>query len=201
MREERVLRVRGVIAMLIFADITTLLAPLVLPLAAPPFSLSHTEIGLFGLAGAAGALGATRAGRWADEGHGERATGLALSLMLAAWGLIALLPHSIWWLIAGVIVIDFGLQATHVTNQSLIYRVRPEAQSRLAAAYMVFYSVGSAAGSSLSTIVYAHAAGWSGVCAMGATISAAALLFWGLTRERRPEGQATGTDQRGTMLQ
>src|SRR5690606_19084229 len=62
--EEPVLRIRGIIAMLIFANITTLLAPLVLPLSAPPFSLSHTQIGLFGLAGVAGALGATRAGRW-----------------------------------------------------------------------------------------------------------------------------------------
>lgn len=46
--EEPVLRIRAVIAMLIFADITTLLTPLVLPLSAPPFSLSHTAIGLFG---------------------------------------------------------------------------------------------------------------------------------------------------------
>lgn len=123
--ETPVLRIRAVIAMLIFADITTLLAPLVLPLSAPPFSLSHTEIGLFGLAGAAGALGAARAGRWADQGHGQRTTGIALALMLLAWLPIALLPHSILWLIAGVFIIDFGLQATHVTNQAMIYRTRP----------------------------------------------------------------------------
>ena len=184
--EERVLRVRGTIAMLIFANITTLLAPLVLPLGAPPYSLSHLQVGLFGLAGAAGALGAMRAGHWADRGHAERTTGFALALMLAAWGLIALLPYSILWLIAGVVVIDFGLQATHVTNQSLIYRVRPEAQSRLAAAYMVFYAIGSAAGSSLSTLVYAQA-GWNGVCLMGAGISLATLVFWGLTRGREAE--------------
>lgn len=183
--EEPVLRIRGIIAMLIFADITTLLAPLVLPLSAPPFSLSHTEVGLFGLAGAAGALGATRAGRWADRGHGQRTTGIALGLMLASWPLIAWLDHSLLWLVAGVLLIDFGLQATHVTNQGMIYRVRPEAQNRLTAAYMVFYAVGSAIGSSTSTIVYAHA-GWPGVCILGAAISLLALLFWAATLKAMP---------------
>lgn len=182
-REEPVLRVRAILAMLIFADITTLLTPLVLPLSAPPYSLSHTMIGLFGLAGVAGALGAARAGRWTDRGLGQRVTGIALALMLVSWLPIALLPYSILWLVLGVIVLDFGLQAVHVTNQGLIYRVRPEAQSRLTAAYMVFYSIGSALGSSSSTAIYAYA-GWTGVCLLGAGIAAVALLFWALTLHR-----------------
>lgn len=184
---EPVLRIRGIIAMLIFANITTLLTPLVLPLSAPPFSLSHTAIGLFGLAGAAGAIGATRAGRWADRGFGQRVTGMALALMLAAWLPISLLPHSLLWLMLGVIVIDFGLQAVHVTNQAMIYRVRPEAQSRLTAGYMVFYSIGSAIGSSSSTLAYAHG-GWTGVCLLGAGISGLTLAFWGLTLRLMPAG-------------
>ncbi|WP_274427268.1 MFS transporter [Chelativorans sp. YIM 93263] len=183
--EEPVLRIRAVIAMLIFARITTLLAPLVLPLSAPPFSLSHTQVGLFGLAGAAGALGAVRSGRWADRGHGQRTTGIALTLMLIAWLPISMLPHSILWLIAGVFIIDFGLQAAHVTNQGMIYRVRPEAQNRLTAAYVIFYSIGSAIGSSASTMVYAYA-GWNGVSVMGAGISALTLTFWVLTLRSTP---------------
>jgi predicted MFS family arabinose efflux permease len=183
--QEPVLHIRGVIAMLIFANVTTLLTPLVLPLSAPPFSLSHTEIGLFGLAGAAGALGASRAGVWVDRGYGQRTTGVALTLMLLAWIPIALLPQSILWLIAGVIVIDFGLQAVHVTNQGMIYRVRPEAQSRLTAIYMVFYSLGSAIGSFTSTMVYAHA-GWSGVCLTGAGLSILTLAFWVITSPKTP---------------
>lgn len=182
---EPALLIRGIICMLIFANITTLLTPLVLPLSAPPFSLSHTAIGLFGLAGVAGALGATRAGRWTDRGLGQRTTGISLALMLLAWGPISLLPHSILWLVIGVVVIDFGLQAVHVTNQAMIYRVRPDAQSRLTAGYMVFYSIGSAFGSSMSTLAFAHA-GWLGVCLLGAGISAAALAFWCLTLRIMP---------------
>jgi predicted MFS family arabinose efflux permease len=184
---ERVLLIRGLIAMLIFADITTLLTPLVLPLSAPPFSLSHGAIGLFGLAGVAGALAASRAGRWADRGHAQRVTGMALLLMVLAWGAIAMLPRSILWLVLGVVIIDFGLQAVHVTNQAMIYRTRPDAQSRLTAGYMLFYAIGSALGSSSSTFVYAHA-GWSGVCTLGASIALATLLLWAATLRAMPAG-------------
>lgn len=182
--QEPVLRVRAILALLIFADVTTLLTPLVLPLSTPPYSLSHAAIGLFGLAGAAGALGASRAGRWTDEGFGQRVTGVALTLMLCSWILIGLLPYSILFLVTGVLLLDFGLQAVHVASQGLIYRVRPEAQSRLTAAYMVFYSTGSALGSSISTLVYARWA-WTGVSMLGAGIAAAALLFWAITLPRR----------------
>src|SRR5690606_20478976 len=98
----------------------------------------------------------------------------------------AFLHYSLWGLIVGVIAIDFGLQSVHVSNQSLIFRVRPEARSRLTAGYMVCYSIGSAIGSITSTIVYAHA-GWNGVCLLGGTLSALALMFWALTRHLTPE--------------
>jgi predicted MFS family arabinose efflux permease len=184
--EEPVLRIRAVLAMLIFMAITMLLTPMVLPLTAPPFSLSHTQVGLFGLAGAAGAMGAARAGRLADRGHAQRTTGIGLSVMLLSWALIAMLPWSIWAMVIGVVTIDFGLQSVHVANQSLIYRVRPEAQSRLTAGYMIFYSIGSATGSIASTMVYAHG-GWNGVCAAGAITSGLALAFWAMTRHLTPQ--------------
>ena len=146
-REERVLRVRGALALLIFMAMTVLWTPLALALRTPPLALTHTEVGLFGIAGVLGALGAKRAGRWADRGHAQRTTGWALTAMLAAWLPSASLSPSLWGLVVGVLVIDFGLQAVHVSNQSLIYRMRPEAQSRLTAGYMVFYSIGCALGS------------------------------------------------------
>ena len=181
--QERVLRVRGFIGFLHFAAAMTLWTPMVLPLSAPPLSLSHTEIGLFGLAGAAGALGAARAGRFADRGLAQWTSGIGLALMLLSWLPTALVMHSIASLVVGVVAFDLGLQAVHVTNQSLIYSVRPEARSRLTAAYMLFYACGCASGSLASTFVYARF-GWSGVCALGAAISAVALAFWYATLRR-----------------
>ncbi|MBN3821903.1 MFS transporter, partial [Paraburkholderia sp. Se-20369] len=127
-----------------------------------------------------------RAGRLADQGFAQRTTGIALTIMLASWLPVVLLPVSLLWLIVGVVAIDFGLSSVNVTNQSMIFRVRPDAQSRLTAGYMIFYSIGCAAGSIVSTVVYAHA-GWTGVCAVGAAISAAALAFWASTRHLTPD--------------
>ena len=182
-REEPVLRARAVLALLIFASFNVLWAPLALPLASPPLSLSKTAIGLFGLAGLAGALAAGRAGRLADRGLAQWTTGISLALMLAAWLPIALLHSSLWALAAGVVLIDLAIQAVHVTNQSLIFAVRPDARSRLVAGYMVFYSIGSASGAIASTSVYATA-GWTGVCGLGAAIALLALLFWAATWRR-----------------
>lgn len=179
-RQEPVLRQRAILALLTFASAMVLWTPMVLPLAAPPLSLSHSEIGLFGLAGAAGALAAARAGHLADRGLGQWVSGLSLLLMLASWLPIALTQSSLWALLLGVITLDLGLQAVHVISQSMIYNVRPEAQSRLTAGYMLFYSIGSALGSITSTAMYAWG-GWTGVCLLGAAINAMALGYWWLT--------------------
>ncbi|MDD0970521.1 MULTISPECIES: MFS transporter [Pseudomonas] len=188
-REEPVLRQRAILALLTFASAMVLWTPMVLPLAAPPLSLSHSEIGLFGLAGAAGALAAARAGHLADRGLGQWVSGLSLLLMLGSWLPIALTQSSLWALLLGVITLDLGLQAVHVTSQSMIYSVRPEAQSRLTAGYMLFYSIGSALGSIASTAMYAWA-GWPGVCWLGAAINMVALLYWWRTLATPKRGEA-----------
>ncbi|MBC3776505.1 MFS transporter [Pseudomonas sp. SWRI99] len=174
---ERILRVRGIFALLIFAAFSVLWTSMVLPLSAPPLSLSHTQIGLFGLAGVAGALAAARAGRLADRGQGNRTTGMALTLLTLSWLPIAWVEHSLLAMVIGVILLDFAVQAVHVTNQSLIFAARPDAQSRLVGAYMCFYSVGSGLGAVAATYTYAHF-GWAAVCVLGAAISAVALLYW-----------------------
>jgi predicted MFS family arabinose efflux permease len=181
LRDEPILRTRATLAFLIFAAFNVLWAPLVLPLSAPPFSLSHTQIGLFGLAGVAGALAAGIAGRLADRGSGQKTTGLALAVLLMAWIPIAFLPASLLALSVGIVMLDLAIQAVHVTSQSLIFSVRAEAGSRLVAGYMVFYSIGSAAGAITSTMIYARD-GWSGVCLLGGAISVIALVFWSATR-------------------
>lgn len=179
--QERVLRIRGVLCLLIFTAFSILWTSLVLPLSAAPFSLSHTAIGAFGLAGVAGALAAARAGRLADRGLGQKTTGVALVLLLLSWLLMGYMGSSLLFLGIGIILLDLAVQAVHVTNQSMILARLPEARSRLTAGYMMFYSIGSAAGSITSTYVYAYF-GWNGVCVLGASVSAAALLFWAVTK-------------------
>jgi predicted MFS family arabinose efflux permease len=177
---ERVLRVRGLLALFIFAAFSMLWTAMVLPLSSPPLSLSHSAIGLFGLAGVAGALAATRAGRWADHGWGQRVTGVSLALLTLSWLPIAFAETSLVALVAGIILLDFAVQAVHVTNQSYLFAARPDAQSRMVGAYMCFYSAGSAVGAAAATHIYARW-GWTAVSLSGALISATALALWFFT--------------------
>lgn len=181
-----VLRIRGLLASLIFAAFSVLWTAMVLPLSAPPLLLSHTAIGMFGLAGVAGALAARRAGRWADRGYGQRVTGLALGALTLSWLPISCAPTSLLIFACGVILLDFAVQAIHVTSQSLIFAARPGAQSRMVGAYMCFYSIGSALSAMAATQTYARW-GWPAVSLLGASISTAALALWCLTTRRAQE--------------
>lgn len=181
LRQEKVLQVRGVLALLMFAAFNIFWSALVLPLSAPPYSFSHTLIGSFGLVGVIGALAAARAGYWADRGYAQRTSLAALLILLIAWAPLSLMSYSLWALIIGIVLLDLGGQALHVTNQSMIFRTRPKAHSRLVGLYMLFYAVGSGLGAISTTATYAYA-GWFGVCALGAGVSLLALLFWRMTR-------------------
>lgn len=181
--KDSVARLRGVLALLIFAAFSTLWTSLVLPLSAEPFMLNHTQIGLFGLIGMAGATAAASAGTLADKGFSGRITSAALAILLVSWGLIALLPQSIPALVAGIVLLDFAVQAVHVTNQSIIFAIYPNTRSRLVGGYMCFYSVGSAVGAIASTAAFAHT-GWRGVSLLGAGFSATALLVWTISSWR-----------------
>ncbi|WP_053694971.1 MFS transporter [Streptomyces sp. NRRL F-5755] len=175
------LRARGALALLVFAAFSTLWSGMAQPLSNPPWSLSHTAIGAFGLAGAAGAVAAGVAGRWNDRGLAQRTTGVGLAMLVLSWLPIALTGQSLWAPAFGAVLLDFAVQAVHVTNQTLIHAVRPDAGSRIIGGYMVFYSAGSSLGALGSSLAYATA-GWPAVTALGASFSLAALLLWATTR-------------------
>ncbi|WP_231993204.1 MFS transporter [Mitsuaria sp. 7] len=181
---DRVLLRRGILGLLLFAAFNVFWSALSLPLTAAPYSLSHSAVGAFGLLGAVGALAAGRAGRWVDRGRSRQASAAALLLMVLAWAPLAGMQLSLWWVMVGVVVLDLGCQALHVTNQALILRGPAESHGRLIAGYMLFYAVGSGAGAMASTMVYAWG-GWLAVCVLGVGISVLALAFWAATEPRR----------------
>ncbi|HGF6560866.1 MULTISPECIES: MFS transporter [unclassified Providencia] len=183
-KRQKVLQVRGFLALLMFAAFNIFWSALVIPLSDAPHYFSHTQIGALGLVGVVGALIASRTGRLADYGYGQIVSFIALLLLTLSWLPIAFMDSSLWALIIGIILLDVGGQSLHVTNQSMIYCSEPEAHSRLVGLYMMFYAVGSGLGAVSSTWIYAHA-GWNGVCLLGVGVSAFALIFWWLTRHIR----------------
>lgn len=189
LRQDRMLQVRGMLALLMFAVLSIFWSALVFLLISPPYSFSHTTIGTFGLVGVVGALAAARAGAWADKGLGQWTTGLALGLLILAWLALWFTSSSMLWLIVGVVLLDLGAQAIHVTNQSMIFSAHPDSHSRVVGCYMLFYATGSGLGALASTWVYATS-GWSGICLLGAVISVLALGFWAGTLRQMPDSPA-----------
>lgn len=181
--EEPVLRQRMLFAALVFASFNVLWTPLAFLLASPNYGFSVGVIGLFGLLGAAGATAASFAGRIADRGHNIAATGIWMTAILAGFGLLALGAHNLAWLIAGIVVLDAGASGVHITNQSSVYALRPEARSRLNSAYMTAYFVGGALGSESAALAYG-ASGWLAVCLLGALLAGANIVAWFLTSRR-----------------
>ncbi|GGX20115.1 MFS transporter [Streptomyces noursei] len=191
---ERLLRLRALFGLLVFAAFSTLWSSIALPLSEAPYFLPHSAIGALGLIGVAGALAATVAGRLNDRGLSRRTTGIALALLAASWLPLAFTRSSLWALVVGVILLDLAVQAVHVTNQTLIYALHPEAGSRLIGGYMVFYSIGSATGAIAATSLYT-AAGWGAVCVLGAAFSCLGLVLWAFTRRSVPERDAETTSR------
>ena len=175
--QDKLLRTRALLGCLTFANFSILWTSMAFLLAAPPFNYSEGVIGLFGLAGAAGALGARPAGGLADKGKSHMTTTAGLILLLLSWAAIWYGHVSVLALIVGILVLDLTVQGVHITNQTVIYRVKPEARNRLTAGYMTSYFIGGAAGSLISASAWQHA-GWSGVCGIGALVAALNLVVW-----------------------
>ena len=174
---DKLLRTRAMLGCLTFANFSILWTSMAFLLAAPPFNYSEGTIGLFGLAGAAGALGARPAGGFADKGKSHLTTTAGLLLLLLSWWAIWLGHSSVPMLIIGILVLDLTVQGVHITNQTVIYRIHPDARNRLTAGYMTSYFIGGAAGSLISASAWQHA-GWAGVCLAGMTVAILNLLVW-----------------------
>ena len=99
----------------------------------------------------------------------------AAAATLAGWGLLALGADSLVALIAGIVLLDLGVQATQILNQSVIFQLRPEARSRLNTAYMTCYFAGAVSGSAGASFAWEHG-GWPAVSAAGAIGAALGLL-------------------------
>ncbi len=182
---EPVLRRRAVFGALGFAAFSVFWTTMAFLLAGRPYHYDDLTIGLFGLVGASGALCANLAGRWADRGWTKSTTvvfaGLVgVSFLPLWWG-----RHDLVLLIVGILVLDVGVQGLQVTNQSIIYRLAPDARSRINSAYMVCYFAGGAIGSAVGSSVY-ESHRWTGVCLLGAAIGIVATGAAIVDAARRP---------------
>ncbi|ESV61181.1 major Facilitator Superfamily protein [Mycobacteroides abscessus MAB_091912_2446] len=191
--QQKVLRTRMLFGAIAFAQFSVLWTALTSLLSGERYGYSEGVIGLFGVIGAAGALGARFAGKLADSGRSATTTLGAAITMLVSWPALLFGGDDLIALVLGILLLDFGVQAMHVTNQSQIYALPGDARSRITSAYMTAYFAGGALGSAAVSIA-ASRWGWTGVCTVGAGFALLQLLTAAL-RPREPS-QAIGDCRR-----
>lgn len=140
------------------------------------FNMGSSVAGEFGLVGAFGAIAAGLMGRLSDKMDAYKLSGFTLLLILISFIIFIFSAHSIAGLIIGVIIMDMGVQATHISNQSIIFALKPEARNRINTIYMVTYFIGGSVGTFFATQLWKNYQ-WNGVCITGITISIITLVI------------------------
>ncbi|HEY0281803.1 MAG TPA: hypothetical protein VGC27_04160, partial [Rhizomicrobium sp.] len=79
-------------------------------------------------------------------------------------------------LVLGVVLLDFGVQSSMISNQHIIYALQPAARSRLNTVFTTGMFIGGGIGSAGAMFIY-HLSNWNWLCVYGAVMAGAALLL------------------------
>jgi predicted MFS family arabinose efflux permease len=195
--DEPVLRRRAWHGACAFACFSVMWTTLAFLLSGQPYHYSNLVIGLFGLVGAGGIVAANLAGKLADSSQQTATTVVSGVLLAGSFALLWTGRTSLAALIIGIVVLDIGTQGMQITNQAIIYALRPDARSRINSAYMVCYFLGGAVGSLAAGALYGTH-GWAGVCFLGAGFGVLTLGMSAYDR-LRPPARARGESQPSTI--
>ncbi|OAL81144.1 MFS transporter [Acinetobacter sp. SFA] len=176
LKQEPRLVLRSLTGACAFAAMSMLFSTIALLLTQEPFQLSDVMVGLVTLVGVFGALSTQFIGKWADRGHIKILSWTGCFILIGSWiflyfGAVSLLSY-----ILGYGLINLGLAITHSCNQNVIFRLRPDAKSRVNSLYMTLYFIGGACGSALGVYAWHHG-GWSMTCLAGLGLALSAALF------------------------
>ena len=193
-REHQVLREAALLAGLLFFTFAALWTTLVFLLRTPPYHYGTSTAGTFGLLGAISAGSAPLVGRLTDRRGSERTVLAAILLALAGYVVLLVFGRTLAGLVAGIVLVDIGVQAGHVANQSRIYGLVPTARARLNTFYMVSFFAGGALGSYFGPLGFT-VGGWTGFCAFPLAALVVALVYF-----MRAERNRSSADERMMRL-
>ncbi|MGB9189822.1 MFS transporter [Acinetobacter sp.] len=176
LKQEPRLGFRSLIGGFVFASMSTLFSTIALLLTSSPFHLSDVLVGVVTLAGVFGALSTTKIGKIADQGHTLSLTWIGLLTLIVSWFFLYFGGQSLLSYMIGYGVISLGLTIAHTSNQNIIFRLRPDAKSRINSIYMTSYFIGGACGSALGVYAWHHG-GWKMTCIAGVSLVLCAAFF------------------------
>jgi predicted MFS family arabinose efflux permease len=176
MRDNRPIRESMMVQALLWACFNAFWVNLAALLANGPWHLGSAWAGGFGIIGAAGAFAASLGGRISDRKGTRYVVGASIGIVALAYLLLAGANSSLALLVAGVIVLDIGVQAGLVSNQTRAFAVDPKAQGRINSLYMTATFLGGALGTVVSGWLMGRF-GWSGVVALGLTLGGMAAVY------------------------
>jgi predicted MFS family arabinose efflux permease len=182
-REFPALRLAALTQANLFAAFTAFWTILALHLQEPRFGLGADVAGVFGVIGVVGVMAAPLAGQLADKRGPHLAIALGAILTLVAWILFGLW-NSVAGLLVGVVLLDFAVQGALVSNQHVVYALRPQARARLNTLFMGATFLGGAAGSAAAAAAWTFG-GWSAVAVLGGGLAAIATLLQVSSARRR----------------
>jgi predicted MFS family arabinose efflux permease len=147
------------------------------------FNLGSDVAGAFGLLGALGAVAAGLMGRLSDKMDAYKLSAFTIVLIIVSFVVFMVSGYSLIGLGIGVILMDVGVQATHISNQAIVFALNPAARNRINTVYMGSYFIGGSLGTFLATVVWDRYE-WNGVCIIGITLSSLVLIIHLLTRKQ-----------------
>ena len=175
-KELPALRLASLRGALGFASFSVFWTTLTFRLEQAPFFQGSDVAGSLGLVGIAGALTASLTGYIAGKINKNTIISIACMLLILSWGIFGLGGSTYTGLIIGIVFLDLGLQAMHVTNQTIVFSSHPEASNRLNTVYMVSYFVGGSVGTLIGGQAWQHY-GWTGVISVGAIFVILCLII------------------------
>jgi MFS family permease len=129
------------------------------------------------LIGASGALVAPLAGRFSDRRGPRFVVSIAITVVLVSYIAFWTMGLHLLGLVLGVVLLDAGVQAAQVANQSLVLALRQGARNRVNTIYMICYFSGGSLGSLAAAWAWSRWQ-WNGVCGVGiAFIVLAGVIF------------------------
>ena len=177
------LRIYSVRAGVAFGSFLAMWSCLAFKMGEAPFYANSDVIGILGLCGIAGALTASFVGKYVKKVGIRNFNFIGCGLILLAWASLYFCGSTYAGIIAGVVLIDIGMQCIQLSNQTSIFDICPSASNRVNTIFMTTYFIGGSLGTFLAGSCW-QAWGWAGVAGIGTALTMLSLLITIYNKEK-----------------